>query len=78
MYSQQGQNSGNLIVLLATSAIAASRSTDKLVDFVCPALDENTEYVLEYKKGSGLKGSNTLILTEKNSGKIIKQQDFTS
>lgn len=78
VYSQQGENSGNLIVLLATSAIAASRSTDKIVDFVCPALDENTEYVLEYKKGAGLKGANTIILKEKQSGKIIKQEDFAS
>lgn len=75
-YSQDSNTSAGLLVALATAAIASSRTVDSDLVFDCPALEANKEYVLEFKKGIGLKGSNALLLTDKATKDIIYQQDF--
>jgi hypothetical protein len=84
-YYEQSSNTGttssllgNLIVAVASSAITASRYVKTDVLFRCPPLDTGKDYSLEFRKGSGTTGSNTLILTDVAAGKIIYQQEFQS
>ena len=75
-YSQSSTSSSNLLVALASAAITSSRSVDSDVEFTCPPLEAGKEYVLEFRKGNGLKGKNALILTDKATKNIVFQQDF--
>lgn len=75
-YSQLNNSSGGLLVAITTAAIASSRSIDADIEFICPPLQKDKEYFLEFRKGSGLKGSNAIILTDKASKNIVYKQDF--
>lgn len=75
-YSQQSNTTNGLLVSLATAAIASSRSVDTDIEFVCPVLEKGKEYVMEFRKGSGLKGSNAILLLDKQTMDIVFQVEF--
>lgn len=77
-YYQQENNNTSILASLITTAITASRSVNRDVLFECPSLTAGKNYKLTFRKGSGLKGDNLLVLTDVASGKIIHQQEFES
>ena len=77
-YHQQSNYSSSLIGAIITAAITASRSVDRDVLFECPALEAGKSYKLVFRKGAGTTGSNTLVLTDVETGKIFYQQEFDS
>ena len=75
-YSQSGNSSGGLLVALATAAIASSRTINQDVNFTCPSLDPGSTYEMEFRKGAGVKGKNSIIIKNLAANRIDYQYDF--
>jgi len=56
--------------------IAANRTIDQIVEFVCPPLESDKEYIIDFIKGIGISGKNTLRLRDKKTKKTIKELEF--
>ena len=64
------------VIDAAQSISAITRNVDADVMLICPPLAPGKRYQLSFSKGSGLPGSNTLILTDISTGNIVHRQEF--
>ena len=67
-----------LISDVAGTVATITRYVDTDVVLTCPMLMPGTKYQLAFKKGPGVPGKNTLVLTDLSTNKIIYQQEFES
>lgn len=77
----QGYAGGLLMGLItdaATARIRNARSVDDNILFSCPPLEAGKKYRLSLKKGSGVPGRNTLVLTDTATKNIVYQQEFAA
>jgi hypothetical protein len=64
------------VIIAAQSVSALSRNVDADVEFICPPLVDGGRYQISFSKGTGLPGSNTLILTDIATGSVIQSKEF--
>jgi len=53
-----------------------TRNVDAEVSFTCPPLEPNGRYQLSFRKGSGIPGSNTLMLIDLTTGRVVYEREF--
>jgi len=53
-----------------------TRNVDAEVMFTCPPLEPNGRYQLSFVKGPGIPGTNTLILIDITTGRIVYEREF--
>lgn len=63
-------------VNVAQDVRAVSRNVDTDIIFICPPLERGKNYLLSFVKEPGMPGKNILTLTDTETGKVIKQQEF--
>jgi hypothetical protein len=67
-----------LISDVAGAVGTLTRSVDRNVVFTCPPLADGGKYQLEFEKGSGIPGTNTLVLRNLATREVVYQQEFPS
>jgi len=64
------------IVNVAQDIRAVTRNVDADVEFICPPLEAGRNYRLTFTKEPGIPGKNILTLTDTETGRVIRQQEF--
>lgn len=75
-YSQSKNHSDSVLVSITTAAIASSRAIDTDIQFICPPLQKDKKYFLDFRKGAGLKGGNAIVLADKATKNIVYKLNF--
>ena len=57
---------------------AISRNVDTDVIFISPPLESGKNYLLTFVKEPGMPGKNILTLSDKDTGQVIQQQEFST
>lgn len=68
--------SGGLLTALIVSAISASTSVNAEVIYECPPLEAGKHYQFSFRKGAGVPGLNSILITEGTGKKGIVFREY--